>query len=201
MSDEPQIILAKNGKAFPTEEAARTASVDQKLTEAWQPVPVGEGFALVRMVMRPPTSGEPQPGPAPASRYRYFRVIFQERTDDRQSVDVWLNNISAGQALKFQRGVEVIVPEPYLQLAQDAHYYKYVAVAGQAYKQGRKVREYMWQIEGTKLPDGSTATEAEFNTALRSGNRIQNAYLEGRGLGSDQQVKDGQEAAVAAAPM
>ncbi|MCX7008917.1 MAG: hypothetical protein NTY53_17005 [Kiritimatiellaeota bacterium] len=171
MSDEkdrdviPNVLLAKNGKPFPNRDAALAELTSRSLdAKDWSVQDVdGGGVILLRV---------PKVTPAVASATPpklFFRVVFQEATDDRQTKDVWLNNIAWGPALIFKRGIEVIVPEPHLKLAEQAYYYKFISVPGQAYKADKKVREYMWQVVGLRNPDGGTATEEEFWAAYNSG--------------------------------
>ena len=151
---------------------------------------------------RAAVSSQPAPGPAtpatpapegtipvvPKRIETYSVVIFQEVTNDNEQDFVWLHNINIGIPLKFQRGIEVVVPDSYLSLAGDAYHHKFKTIPGQAYKAATKVQQYMW----SKL---RAATRAEFETALRNGNRSQTEYFQQRGIASDAQVAADQRAA------
>jgi hypothetical protein len=118
-------------------------------------------------------SQEEQPSGVVHSKTRFWRGVWANKSNenDPDAVRLGINN----ETLTFQRGVECIVPEPYLEVAAHARYPKFKHEPGK----GRKVSAYIDRFPFTRIRE---ATFEEFKTMFAEGNRKTRAAVAQHGL-------------------
>lgn len=109
---------------------------------------------------------------------KFKRVMFADRSNETQTVDVVV--AVNGETLKFQRGVEVIVPEQHLETLRLAVYNKYSHTPqGQGQPGGRRVVGRISRYQWTELGD---ATYAEYKKMFDAGTKKTKAAVAQFGL-------------------
>lgn len=107
------------------------------------------------------------------TKAKYHRVIFEPKSDPMAPNDVVLSN--QGFVIKCQRGVETIVPDFMLGVADDATYSKYRIVPGEGRKVEAKIRKYPYRIIGD-------ASLSEFKALFAQGTKKTRAAVAAHGL-------------------
>ena len=94
---------------------------------------------------------------------KFYKVVFSHRMNTSQTTDVQLS--VNGEQLVMQRGVEVIIPARYKEVADNGTYQTFTQTPGQDRKITGTVQVYPYNLNGE-------ATKAEFQKALKDGNKI-----------------------------
>jgi hypothetical protein len=93
---------------------------------------------------------------------KYWWVIFQDRTDKNQQIDVWL--AVNGIGLTFQRDVETIVPQSYLEASDHGTHAVYEQKPGMK----RKITGHVKTFPYNRI---RPATESDFHRMRKEGNK------------------------------
>ena len=171
--EQGNLVLTKGGKPFKTEQAANLVRSTKGLGNSHDVVPYAEGYALQDRKIPQPQPGEqgqnlpqhertgqpPKPaapvstrGDAPSRppAEKFHRVKFQNKShaNDPDSVELACN----GEVLQIQRGVEVVIPERFKEIADHAVEPQYRQVPGEERKVVGEVRRwpYDWYGEATR---------------------------------------------------
>lgn len=123
----------------------------------WQPVTVAP-----KRDESPALSGGGRVDPASMDYKGFWEVIFSAKSnpDDQDDVTLGLN----GAVLQIQRSQAVIVPGPYLEVADHGRFPKYT----QTPEESRKITAWIQFFPYTVL---RTATEAEYNAMKTKGDK------------------------------
>jgi hypothetical protein len=163
-----------NGKPFPALNDAQTFRVNRMLSEERaRPVKWNGGWALLSMDAIANPAGVvdvPAPKAKPAAM-TYSLVEFDDRypgSPEPERVVLALGNRDL--VLQLQRGVPVVVPDPMLQIADNATYRKITHKEHEGRKVGARVRRCGYK----KIRD---ATEAEFKMFVEQGQKALEEYL------------------------
>ena len=143
-----------------TTESPDQNSIPPKRKE--QPILVNAGF-----------TDEPVTTAVLTPKTKFFRGVWANKTNenDQESVRIGVN----GEILTFQRGVECIVPEPYLPKEIHARYPKFKQEPGKGRKTIGYVDRYSFEIRGP-------ATFAEFKKMFTEGNKKTREAVQQHGL-------------------
>ena len=116
---------------------------------------------------------EPVPSGVVNSKTKFYKGVWANKSNptDCDAVRIAVN----GETITFQRGVEVIVPYPYLEAAKHATYAKFKQEPGK----GRKVAAYIDRFPFTKTGE---ATYEEFRKAFLEGTKATKKAIETWGL-------------------
>lgn len=172
MSKNQPFKLSPMGVPFDSEDSAfaymKAEQIDRKKNNVvkyqggWA---IADVDALAQMAMNPAVSAEQE------HVETYSRVIFNQKssTNDLPFVPLSKNGVE----LRFSRGREVIAPDSFLQIADNATYTQWEPSEDRnvAMKNAGTVRRYGYTRIGA-------ATEQEFRTMLGEGNKITNDVLE-----------------------
>ena len=183
MSDkwpEDGLLKTNGGAAFKTENAVKAAAANKGIKEGeYRVVPYGDGFAAERIKdgEGDGNGGEEPPAPARAAasasgRTGFRRVVFHPRSNTSDPEDVVLS--VNGNALVIKRGVETILPEPYLEAAEHTKIRTFRQV-------GRDMRKEVVELSPYPYQDLGAASREEYMAMLRKGTRDTVKALEREG--------------------
>lgn len=146
----------------------QTATEPQRPPMTQPPAPVA-----LNVTVADSTTGHQKPSSVINKETQFFRGQWANKSNpnDPDSVTLAIN----GETIRWQRGVDVIVPAPYLANAKDARYPKYKQEPGM----GRKVEAYITRFPFT--PSG-TATLEEFRRAFMEGTKATQKAVQQYGL-------------------
>lgn len=116
---------------------------------------------------------DPVPSGVITPKTKFYRGVWVNKSNenDVESIRIGVN----GETLTFQRGVECIVPEPYLPEEIHARYPKFKQEPGK----GRKTAAYIDRFAFTKT---GPATFAEFKKMFAEGNKKTREAVQQHGL-------------------
>lgn len=188
MSDNQPLRFAEDGNPFASEEAAkevrRRLELDArqhstvKVPNGWA---IQDNAAAAMALMRANTQAavvEDKPA-------RYFEVEFTQTSDPNATPYVPL--ILNGWELRLQRGVPLILPEPFVEIARNAIRTRWAKPkdGGQALRADGVIQAFPFRIlRGPKGEDRSRGEQADgvneqdFKAQLQSGNAITNDFIE-----------------------
>lgn len=170
---EDFVHLSGGKVPYATLEDAQQARIARELPESRAlPIRYKSGWALLSMdaVAAPETASETK-APAKRPALRYVLVEFDERypgSPEPELVVLSLANLDI--TLQLQRGVPVVVPEPMLEIADNATYQKYTHREHEGRKVGARVRRTGYR----RIRD---ATEQEYQLMVKNGARALAEYL------------------------
>lgn len=101
----------------------------------------------------------PEPKKSQEPSVKYLKVVFNPTSDPNEPEDVVLS--VNGEALQFKRGIEVIVPSPFLEAADHAVYNKVVQQEGQKRKKLIPVSRCTYSVKGESTKDEFLKTKKE----------------------------------------
>jgi len=147
---------------------AQEKSPDQNSAESEQPVKIGPGRPPKKaktpeaepLTVVDPITEEEIPSGVVNSKTKFTRGVWAHKSNPADPDSVRL--AVQGETLTFQRGVECIVPEPYLDVARHAVFQKFKQEPGK----GRKVAAHITRFPF--MPIGP-ATFAEFKKMFTEG--------------------------------
>lgn len=173
------------GEPFKTPAAAKSAAATKGFSEEeFKVVEFGNGYACQRIRFDPGgEAGDPFDTPTPSrvtaaaampreAETGYRRVKFHPRTNLSEPADVVLS--LNGNMLLIQRGVETILPTPYLEVARHTKYRTFRQDPSSMRKQIVEISQYPFE-------DMGAATREEYLALLNRGTRETKKKMERSG--------------------
>ncbi len=173
------IILAGNGRPFTSEKLAKEAIKDQELDpKIFKAMREQGGWCIFNTAVCPsgliaslkkPATGEIEPTKSKQPKTKYFKVVFQQKTNENEDEEVSFS--LNGTKIILKRGVGVILSEHHLEVIDHAERDQYEQKPGHTRKIVGKVSKYMYSKK-------EEVTEADYIKFMRKGNEIRDKDIE-----------------------
>ena len=164
-----RVILNEHGVPFPTAEQAVDYQKKQGIEDTTRLKKYQGGWALVKPEIKTGSVTRPRRAKAvvaeaepPAKEEEFLWVTFMPSSspNDPKDVELAVN----GDPLVCQRGIRVVLPARYLEVADHAVHEVYDTLAGHDRKVPRRIQSFPYQVHGP-------AKRSDFEAMLKQGKK------------------------------